>query len=157
MRLVDEDIGCSQLLLAVLPAFVEALPPCPVPALTGSHSNNLHDPGRRILRNSIILLRIEIQRMQMVLMEACLEYDLSADDFVNASAVLEDGLFLLEELIDNAILGYKDGPSVSTPTSQLSGQSSHALRSILFTYSARREDKVLSDMDGTVSSYGPLC
>jgi len=124
MRLADED---TQLFLAVLPTFVEALPPCPGPALTGSHSNNPHDLGRMDLMNSITLLRFEIQRMQNVLTEAGLEYDLPDDDFVNASKALEDGLFWLEELVDDAILDCKDDPSVCTPNSQLSWRSNHSL------------------------------
>lgn len=108
MRLASARDGYSQLFHAVLPTIVEALPPRPAQTLfsTGinSHDRNLND--ELVLKNSITLLRFEIQEMQKVLTEANSEYDLSNDAYAQASSALEDVLSLFEERIDDVILDY---------------------------------------------------
>jgi hypothetical protein len=106
MRLASARDGYSQLFHAVLPTIVEALPPRPTQTLfsTGinSHDRNLND--ELVLKNSITLLRFEIQEMQKVLTEANSEYDLSNEAYAQASSALEDVLSLFEERVDDVIL-----------------------------------------------------
>lgn len=104
MRLADAQPAYPQLLLDILPAFVEALPRAPHP----DQPSPISVPNGRkyeIRMNSITLLRFEIQGMQELLTKFRLDHELSKEDYVKAYTATEDILISFEELVDNAILG----------------------------------------------------
>ena len=65
--------------------------------------------------NAITFLRFEIQELPRVLTRDCAIYDLSDDAFSKASVALEDILFLLDELVDHAILEQESDVPVGKP------------------------------------------
>jgi hypothetical protein len=60
-------------------------------------------------------LRFEIQELPRVFTEDRATYDLSEDAFSTASDALEDILVLLDERVDDAMLGHECGVSVGQP------------------------------------------
>jgi hypothetical protein len=86
-----ENAGHLQLIHAVLPVFVQALPPVPDVAPTTN-------PKQEKLKNFITILRFEIQEMQQVLIETHVEQNLTNNDAFGEA--LEDLLFCLDALVD---------------------------------------------------------
>lgn len=90
-RLSDEVTEYLQLFQAVLPAFIEALPPW--------LSAAPNDPKQEILKNVITILRFKTNEMQQVMIPACWDYDLTDVDISRVSDAVEDVLFSLEDLV----------------------------------------------------------
>lgn len=103
-RLIDQEDGHFPLLLAVLPAFVEALPP-----RHQTSSDFETDEARLEFKNSTILLRNEIKEMQNIITEERIEYELPAKDFSTAFSVVNNTLHCFEDLVslgtDNVSVG----------------------------------------------------
>ncbi|OCK94770.1 uncharacterized protein K441DRAFT_696305 [Cenococcum geophilum 1.58] len=102
MHLAEADV---QLFFAVVPAFVDALPPRPKHELGVTHpgQRQSEDRNRANRDNAITFLRFEIQELPRVLTKDHAIYDLSDHAFSTASDALEDILVLLDELVDDAI------------------------------------------------------
>lgn len=105
MYLAEAD---ARLFFAVVPAFVDALPPSP-----GQHQSEDRNQANR--DNAITFLRFEIQELPRVFTKDRATYDLSEDAFSTASDALEDILVLLDERVDDAMLGHECGVSVGQP------------------------------------------
>ncbi|KAH7153364.1 hypothetical protein EDB81DRAFT_791255 [Dactylonectria macrodidyma] len=91
-RLLDEENGYLQLFRTVLPLFIEVLPPRPsVSPLTNRKQEEL--------KNTISILRFEVQEMEQVLNGTWTECDLTDDATSKACDALEDALFCMEDLV----------------------------------------------------------
>lgn len=114
MYLAEADV---QLFFAIVPAFIDALPPSPKhePGATHPGQRQSEDRNRANRDNAITFLRFEIQELPRVLTKDHAMYDLSDDAFSTASDALEDILVLLDELVDNAIPRHKSDVSVGKP------------------------------------------
>ena len=113
MHLAEAD---AHLFLAVVPAFVAALPPSPKrepgdlnPTQT-CHAQS-EDWNRTKRHNAITFLRFEVWGLAGVLTKDRSHLELSHDAFEKASDALEDLLDLLDGLVDDGILG-SEGLSV---------------------------------------------
>lgn len=100
MHLADTD---SALFLAVVRAFVSALPPSPTRISTGQSEDCRRDQRKR--NNAITFLRFEVHELASVLNKDRAVSDLPDDAFDRASEALEDVLNLLDGLVDNGICG----------------------------------------------------
>jgi hypothetical protein len=101
----------SQLFFAVIPAFVDALPLSPrrqsdAAQLGQLQSWNEHELGRR---NTITMLRFEIQRSARVLTRDRAICELSDDEAKEVKEMLEYLLSTLDGLVDHGILGGESG------------------------------------------------
>lgn len=107
MHLDDAD---SALFLAVVRAFVSALPPSPArfPNSTGHSREPQSEDQRRDQRkrdNVITFLRFEVHELASVLNKDRAVSDLPDDAFDKASEALEDVLNLLDGIVDDRICG----------------------------------------------------
>ncbi|KAI1317243.1 hypothetical protein F5Y16DRAFT_153501 [Xylariaceae sp. FL0255] len=100
----------AQLFLAVVHAFVGALPPSPKrePNTAQTYQPQIEDWNRTKRHNAITFLRFEVWELTGVLTMGRAICDLSGDAFDQASDALEDLLNLLDGLVDDGILGEKD-------------------------------------------------
>ncbi|RYP46073.1 hypothetical protein DL768_007665 [Monosporascus sp. mg162] len=94
MHLAEAD---AQLFLAIVQAFVSALPPSP------KREPQSEDWNRTKRHNAISVLRFEVQDLPKVLTKDFAVCDLSDDAFDKASDALEDLLNLLDGLVDDGI------------------------------------------------------
>lgn len=90
---------------AMVPAFVAALPPSlrHEPGTAHSGDRQLEDLDRVSRDNRITFLRFEVQELFRVFTKHRSEYNLSSDTFRTASDTLEQVLYILEKLANNAI------------------------------------------------------
>ncbi|KAL7819526.1 serine protease [Trichoderma aethiopicum] len=91
MRLSQDTGGRSELLLAIHPAFVDALP-------AADSGSSLQD------NNCITLLRHEISMMAIIFDSGIAEQDLSEEEFALCTDSLDSILSQFENLVDEAIL-----------------------------------------------------
>ncbi|KAH7133081.1 hypothetical protein B0J13DRAFT_93100 [Dactylonectria estremocensis] len=91
-RLLDEETGYLQLFRTVLPVFIEALPPRP-------SVSPLISRKQEELKNTISILRFEVQEMEQVLSGTWTACDLTNDATSEASNALEDALLCMEDLV----------------------------------------------------------
>ncbi|KAK4443846.1 hypothetical protein QBC34DRAFT_416455 [Podospora aff. communis PSN243] len=121
MHLAEED---AHLFLAVVPAFVAALPPSPNREIgdlnpratqTRHASAQSEDWNRTKRHNAITFMRFEVQDLAVVLTKDLAQLELLDDALEKASDALEDLLDLLDRLVDDGILRSeglpKDPPS----------------------------------------------
>ncbi|KAH7210106.1 hypothetical protein DER44DRAFT_775050 [Fusarium oxysporum] len=90
---IHESVRYLQLIYAVLPVFIEALPPVPDVAQTTNSK-------QEILKNLVTILRFEIQEMQKILSVTHTEHNFTSSSTLKASEELEDVLFCLDALVD---------------------------------------------------------
>lgn len=111
-------VESAELFLAVVPVFVDALPSRPKrePRATDQRQPQPEDWSRAERANAIVFLRFEIQQLPKVLPKDYATYDLSDEVSQTASDALDDILFVLDELIDDAII--KQSRNVSSESCQ---------------------------------------
>lgn len=112
MRRVVES---AELFLAVVPVFVDALPlrPKREPRATDQRQPQPEDWSRAERANAIVFLRFEIQQLPEVLPKDYATYDLSDEISQVASDALDDILFFLDGLVNDAIIEQNNDVSVS--------------------------------------------
>lgn len=110
-------VESAELLLAVIPAFVDALPSRPKrePRTTDLRlrQRQPEDWSRAERDNAIVFLRFEIKQLPEVLPKDYATYDLSDEISQTASDALDDILFVLDGLIDDVIIKQNSNVSVS--------------------------------------------
>ncbi|KAL6886896.1 peptidase S8/S53 domain-containing protein [Trichoderma evansii] len=100
MYLAEADV---QLFLAIVRAFVDALPPDPKNEPDTCRSQSEHQ--NRIERhNAIRILRLEVTTLSKDSTKNQVMCDLQDESFEKASKALEDLLYVLDELVDDGIL-----------------------------------------------------